>query len=88
MHGRDIYHIMHKITVAVYLSCGNFILEIISGRMSDKQEEYFIKKFDAYKLTDGRYHISGYYAVFRDEIISALNEFGFTVDPIFWDDLD
>lgn len=88
MHGRDIYHIMHKITVTVYLACGNFILEIISGRMSDKQEEYFQKKFDAYKLTDGRYHISGYYAVFRDEIISALNEFGFTVDPIFWDDLD
>lgn len=79
---------MNKITVAVYLSCGNFVLEILSGRMTEKQEEYFTKKFEAFRLVDGRYHISGYYAVFRDEIISALNEFGFTVDPIFWEDLD
>lgn len=79
---------MSKITVTVYLSCGNFILQIISGRMSEKQEEYFRKKFEAFRLIDGRYHISGYYGVFRDEIISALNEFGFTVDPIFWEDLD
>lgn len=79
---------MNKITVAVYLSCGNFVLEILSGRMTEKQEEYFTKKFAAFRLVDGRYHISGYYAVFRDEIISALNEFGFTVDPILWEDLD
>lgn len=79
---------MSKITVTVYLSCGNFILEIISGRMSEKQEGYFKKKFEAFQLVDGRYHISGYYAVFRDEIISALNEFGFTVEPILWEDLD
>lgn len=78
---------MSKITVTVYLSYGNFILEIISGRMSEKQEEYFLKKFKAFRLVDGRYHISGYYAVFRDEIISALQDFGFTVDPIFWEDL-
>lgn len=56
--------------------------------MSEKQEEYFLKKFTAFRLVDGRYLISGYYAVFRDEIISALQDFGFTVDPIFWDDLD
>ena len=88
LKGGIICRIMNKITVTVYLTVdGNFTLEIISGKMSEKQEDFFRRKFNAYRLVDGRYLITGYYAIFRDEIITALWEFGFDVDPIFWDDL-